>query len=398
MLVQDRENRGPEDCLSAYCVVEGYGPFDRESGLAALTAVVLEEPRPMLRAGALEPLLSAMLTKDPVHRITAEGTAAALSAILTPQPHPRTRLDQGSEPPWAGAATDTAAPRTPSAPRAPQGYGPPPAQAVRRRRRGRVLPAVLGAALGLALAGAGTWYAIGEPHTGDAKPYGDAVGLAEPLADGDCVAADWRGAAPFTGRPRLEVVRECRSGGTEGQVMAVFEAPSGGAGRCERRTERTRKSLAAVRSYAVLPADDGFDAAGRRVACLLLDSTGHALFGPLGNHRAPGTTFTDTATMQKHDCLDVISDNSGKLVSCKGPHRQKVLDFLQLGQDIGLREAREQATAACRANMPPNDYGHDPNTYETSSWVGRSAWNSGTHFVVCTAIRQDGGTMGGDEA
>ncbi|KAA0942350.1 serine/threonine-protein kinase [Streptomyces apricus] len=430
-----------------YYAVEGYGPFDRESGLAALTAVVLEEPRPMLRAGALEPLLSAMLTKDPVHRITAEETAAALSAILTPQAHPRTRLDQGSEPPWADAATATAAPRTPPAPQVPQapqgsgdgsqwyaaaaagqqpssaaarreapaawpaggpGYGPPPAPPGRRHRRRRVLPAVLGAALGLALAGAGTWYAVGNPPGGggksrDASPYGSAIGLSEPLKDGDCVAADWRGAAPFTGRPGLDVVPECLDNGTEGQVMAVFEvasareARSEGPARCERRTERTRESLAAVRSYAVLPTEDGFDAAGRRVACLLLDSTGHALFGPLGSHRAPGTAFTDTATMQKRDCLDKISDNSAKLVSCKGPHQQKVLDFLQLSQDTSLREAEERATAACQANRPPNDYGHDPNTYESSSWVGKSAWNSGTHYVVCTAIRQDGGTMEGGE-
>ncbi|WP_254644946.1 serine/threonine-protein kinase, partial [Streptomyces sp. BV286] len=106
-----------------YCAVEGHGPFDRESGLAALTAVVLEEPRPMLRAGALEPLLAAMLVKDPVHRITAEETAAALSAILTPRSRPRTLLDPGSEPPWAGGATHTAPSRDRPVPEAPQSHG-----------------------------------------------------------------------------------------------------------------------------------------------------------------------------------------------------------------------------------------------------------------------------------
>ncbi|MCZ4516814.1 serine/threonine-protein kinase, partial [Streptomyces sp. ActVer] len=99
-----------------YYAVEGYGPFDRDSGLAALTAVVLEEPRPTLRAGALESLLAAMLTKNPVHRITAEEAEGALSAILTPQSHPRTRFDPGSEPPWAGGPTRTAAPRVPEPP------------------------------------------------------------------------------------------------------------------------------------------------------------------------------------------------------------------------------------------------------------------------------------------
>ncbi|MEU9183810.1 protein kinase [Streptomyces sp. NPDC048484] len=457
-----------------YYAVEGYGPFDRESGLASLTAVVLEEPRPMLRAGALEPLLSAMLTKDPVHRITAEATEATLSAILTPQPHPRTQLDPGSQPPWAGESTHTASRRTPPStpgtpPPAPgtpqshgggspqwygpsagqesspvsarqespaawppsqgvpvarpsgqapapswstgQGYGPPsipPAPGRRRRKRNRVLPVVLGTALGLALAGGGGWYAMAnllDGHTSDGdsgrKPYGDTIGLSRPLKDGDCVTADWRSSPPFSGQqPGLEVLEECRSNSTEGQVMAVFkvssadEARSRGAAECAQRTETTRESLAAVKSYAVLPTTNGLGAAEHRVACLLLDSNDEgALFGPLGNHRTMGTLFKDTATMQKHDCLDRVTNNRAKLVSCNGPHQQIVLDFLQMSRDTDLKEAKDQAPEACQSNMPPNNYGHDPNTYESAAWVGKSAWDSGTHLVVCTAIRQDGGTM-----
>ncbi len=120
---------------SLYYAVEGCGPFDRESVLAALTAVVLEEPRPPLRAGVLEPLLAARLTKDPAHRITVADTTAALSAILTPQSHPRPQLGPGSEPPWAGGTAHTAAPKAPPIPDAPQDqatgtpqYGPSPPQ------------------------------------------------------------------------------------------------------------------------------------------------------------------------------------------------------------------------------------------------------------------------------
>lgn len=438
-----------------YCAVEGHGPFDRESGLAALTAVVLEEPRPMLRAGALEPLLAAMLVKDPVHRITAEETAAALSAILTPRSRPRTLLDPGSEPPWAGGATHTAPSRDRPVPEAPQshgsgsqwyapsagqesssappragspgtwpparepsaagpagppdpwtagqGYGPPAAApGRRRRRRSRALRAVLAGALGVALAGGGTWYAMAYlPGNGDAEPYGQAVGLTEPLRDGDCVATRWPG-APFTGDPGLKVVK-CLSDDTYGQVMAVFEARSaeearsGGAAGCEQRTEETRNKLADARSHAVVPTDEGFEAAGRRVACLLLDARGKPLFGPVGDHRPPGTVFRDTATMQKRDCLDRVSDTGAELVPCAGPHQEQVLDFHRMSPDSTLAEARREATAACRKNVPPNDYGYDPNVYTDSSWVGESAWNSGTHFVVCTAIRKDGGTMDRDE-
>ncbi|WP_328497819.1 protein kinase [Streptomyces sp. NBC_00414] len=446
-----------------YYAVEGYGPFDRESGLAALTAVVLEEPRPVLHAGALEPLLSAMLTKDPVHRITAEETEAALSAILTPQPHPRTQLDPGSEPPWAGEITRTAPPRTPPGPEAPQshggdsqwyapsagqeassgspgqespagwpppqetplpwppgqaqapwstgqGYGPPPAATGRRRRRrNHALRAVLATALGLALAGGGAWYALANPpgKDDDAKPYGEAVGLSEPLADGNCVRTKWT-STPFVGDPELKLVK-CLGEDTKdtqntyGQVMAVFEAGSaedarsGGATQCEQRTEETRKKLADVRSYAVVPTADGFDAAGHRVACLLLDARGKPLFGPLGDNRPLGMVFKDTATMQKRDCLDRVSDTGAKLVSCQGPHEEQVLDFHRMSRDTTLEEAQREASLACRENVPPNDYGYDPSVYTGSSWVGNSGWNSGTHIVVCTAIRQDGGTMEKDE-
>ncbi|MFD9188698.1 protein kinase [Streptomyces phaeochromogenes] len=429
-----------------YYAVEGYGPFDRDTGLAALTAVVLEEPRPTLRAGALESLLAAMLTKNPVHRITAEKAEGALSAILTPQSHPRTQFDPGSEPPWAGGPTHTAAPRVPEPPgpsqshangsqwyapsaaqessAAPgqetpatwpppgqgpspwptgQGYGPPPATTSRRRPRHRALKAVLATALGLALAGGGAWYAMAYlPGKGAGTPYGEVVGLTEPLKDGDCVDADWKTGTPFTGQPGLKVV-SCGSNDNEGQVMAVFEAASadaaraGGAAQCAQRTELTSSRLASVRSYAAIPTVDGFDAAGRRVACLLLDARGNAVYGPLGDHRKLGTRFTDTATMQKRDCLDALSDESARLLSCKGPHKEKVLDFLKMGPDKTLKQARDESTEACQREMPPNDYGHDPNVYKSSSWVGESAWQSGTHLVVCTAIRKDGGTMERDE-
>ncbi|MFD6289888.1 protein kinase [Streptomyces sp. NPDC060205] len=429
-----------------YYAVEGYGPFDRESGLAALTAVVLEEPRPVLHAGALEPLLSAMLTKDPVRRITAAETEAALSAILTPQPHPRTQLDPGSEPPWANGITHTAAPRTPPAPEPPQshgggpqwyapsgaqqssslpprqevphawpsgqapgpwsggqGFGPPPAAPGRRRRpRNRARTAVLATALGLALAGGGAWYAMANlPGDGHAKPYGDAIGLSKPLVDGNCVATQWAG-TPFVGDPQLRVVK-CLSEETYGQVMAVFEAASAqdarsaGATRCEQRTEETRKKLADVRSYAAVPTSEGFETADHRVACLVLDARGKPLFGPIGNRRPTGMRFRDTATMQKRDCLNRVNDNIAKLVSCRGPHEEQVLDFHRMSPDTTLPQAKRRATAACQEEVPPNDYGYDPNVYTGSSWVGNSAWSSGTHFVVCTAIRRDGGTMEEDE-
>ncbi|NGO11765.1 protein kinase [Streptomyces sp. HC44] len=392
-----------------YYAVEGCGPFDRDTDLAALTAVVLEEPRPPRRAGALQPLLAAMLTKDPVHRITAEETEAALSAIVTPQSPPRTQVDPGSQPPWARAETEAAAmapptpgfgpPMSPMPPMSPT-YGPPTGR--RRRKRSNVLRSVTAGLLGLGLALGGVWYAMGQraDEGSSKKPYGGTIGLAEPLEDGDCVIADWP-EKRFEGTPRLKA-EDCLKGVPDGQVMAVVEAGSAeeartnGPARCEERTEETRKKLADVRGYTVLPTEAGFEAAGRRAVCLLLGANG-GVYGPLGDHREPGLLFIDTANMQKQDCLDERSDRDARLVSCEKPHDQRVLGFTRLGPGTTLEEAKQESLEACAADVPPIQYGYDPNRYETAAWAGESGWKSGTHFVVCTVKRQDGGTMERDE-
>ncbi|MFJ9588438.1 serine/threonine-protein kinase [Streptomyces acidicola] len=393
-LAPERTQGGPPtaaaDLFSLGCTlyygVEGHGPFERDTGLATLTAVVLEEPRPPLRAGALEPVLAAMLTKDPVHRITAARTEAALAAIVTPQSPPRPRLDPGSEPPWASGTPEQAA----------QG------RVRRRRRRPHLLLGPLAGLLGFVLAGGGAWYALAKlPGAGDGQPYGRAVGLARPLKDGDCVQAVWPD-APFTGTPRLTVV-QCLGNTTDGQVMAVYEAGSAdearttGGTQCEQRTEETREKLPAVRTYAVVPTGDGFDAAGRRVACLLLGTTG-PVFGPLGRHRAMGMRIPDTATMQKQDCLDRVSDHSARLRPCDGPHGERVLGFARLSPDTTFQQARDgEAQEVCEESLPPQDYGYDPGGHESAFWASKSAWKTTSHYVVCTVRPQNGGTMEGNQ-
>lgn len=88
-----------------YFGVEGRGPFDRDSHIGALAAVVAEEAPPSLRAGALGPIIEALLVKDPGRRVSAEETAAALARIILPELHPPTQVDTGSQPPWAGLVT-----------------------------------------------------------------------------------------------------------------------------------------------------------------------------------------------------------------------------------------------------------------------------------------------------
>ncbi|MFF1718409.1 serine/threonine-protein kinase [Streptomyces sviceus] len=393
-----------------YHAVEGVGPFERESHLAEVTAVVMEEPRPAVRAGALGPVLRALLAKDPGQRLSAAEAETALSRIVTPQaePYVRTQTDLGSQPPWAAVQ----APPPVSPPldgHRPHTQALPPRGGSRRRERSHALRALLACGLGLLLALCGVWYAMadrssdggGGPQSAR-QPYGEAVGLTRPLRDGDCVIADWPGSERFRGTPRLRLDPTCGTA-PDGQVTAFAPAASAdrarrtGAAECEERTREIRGRLADVRSQAVVPTDGGFEAAGRRTACLVLGGNG-PLYGPIGSRREMGSGFADTATMQRRDCLDVRSNRDARLVSCEGSYDEQVLGFTRLAPDVTLSEARTESDTACARDVPPGDYGFDPSVYTAGSWTSEGPWKNGTHFVVCTVRRQNGGTMEGDES
>jgi hypothetical protein len=121
------------------------------------------------------------------------------------------------------------------------------------------------------------------------------------------------------------------------------------------------------------------------------------VYGPLGDRRRFGTAFADTATMQRRDCLDVRSRREVRLVPCDGRYDEQVLGFTRLGRDVTLAEARTASDAACARKVPPRDYGFDPSVHEAGSWTSEGPWKSGTHVVVCTVRRQNGGTMEGAE-
>ncbi|MFF5498617.1 protein kinase [Streptomyces aquilus] len=392
-----------------YHAVEGCGPFERDSHFAEISAVVTEEPRPPVRAGALAPVLAAMLVKDPGLRISAAQAETALVQIVTPQADPfaRTQTALGSQPPWAQSAPPPHAPV--SAP--PQGLGPlvTGGGGSRRRTRPRALHSALAGLLGLALAGGGVWYAVAQQPPGGggsgggatASPYGTDVGLGRALRDGDCVTVDWPSGAPFQGTPRVSLDAEC-GGPPDGQVMAFVAAASAaeardqGPARCEEATQEVRGKLADVRGLALVPTSQGFTAAGRRTACLVVGAHG-PVYGPLGGHRKPGTKFLDVSSMQKRDCLEVRSNRDARLVSCAGPHDEEVLGFTRLAQDVTLEEAgAEAADLACGRDVAPGDYGFDPSVYRAGSWTSEGPWKAGTHFVVCTVRKQNGGTMEGD--
>ncbi|GGO02589.1 hypothetical protein GCM10010116_05010 [Microbispora rosea subsp. aerata] len=66
-----------------YAAVEGTTPFERNTPVATLAAILHDEPAPPRRAGALTPVLEGLLRKDPARRIGAAEAAALLNAAMT---------------------------------------------------------------------------------------------------------------------------------------------------------------------------------------------------------------------------------------------------------------------------------------------------------------------------
>ena len=87
---------------SLYTAVEGHPPFERANALASITAVITDELAPATHAGALWPVLSGLLRKDPDSRLDAaeterllRGVSAAPAYVVGP-PDPAPRRSQGS--------------------------------------------------------------------------------------------------------------------------------------------------------------------------------------------------------------------------------------------------------------------------------------------------------------
>jgi len=108
-----------------FYAVEGAPPFDRGSSIATLAAVVNDPPRVPRRAGALAPLLTALLAKDPTSRPSGPTVRAWLDwlVVVTPSTevlgtHRHGRARPGALP--ASTAESTTTPGPPSVTAGPQ--------------------------------------------------------------------------------------------------------------------------------------------------------------------------------------------------------------------------------------------------------------------------------------
>jgi hypothetical protein len=149
------ERAGPAADLWAlgatlWFAVEGVAPFDRAGPAATLTAVLHDPPGRPAQAGPLEPVLLALLTKDPTTRPPSPAVRGMLAPTAAGPPGPTVPLVRSGAVPTAcsGGVPTAGTPRLPGDPVAatevlagpapPTAWGEPRPAPRRRRPRGRV--------------------------------------------------------------------------------------------------------------------------------------------------------------------------------------------------------------------------------------------------------------------
>lgn len=209
-----------------FTAVEGRTPFEREGSLATLNAVITEEPVTATRAGALGPVLAALLEKDPDRRPSADETGRMLEAAAGAQ-------TPALPPPVA----NTAVLPQPEVER-PQALPVTPVGSPRRHStRGRRIAAVLTALVLLAALGVGAFILINQDADNDQAGPPDEATVSTPAeeteADPDAGQAGGEVTATETESESAEPTDEEAAEPTEDAADGIpdgfvpYEDPSG---------------------------------------------------------------------------------------------------------------------------------------------------------------------------
>ena len=223
-----------------FYAVEGEPPFARGTSIATLAAVVNDPPRPARRAGALTPLISALLAKDPHSRPSATKVRAWLDWLLivgpSATPPPSSVTPDAGLSPRSNQASAFEPDQTPAwkpSPAAPPVQRPsrpvlPPAPPVPRRTGRRLLGVavllLLGGLLAAWLAGA---FPADRPADRAASPTTTADAGANPGQE-QAAPASTRGGVASTGTTRPPSSATRRPATTRAPTTPTTAAGQGG--------------------------------------------------------------------------------------------------------------------------------------------------------------------------
>ncbi|SHM95268.1 serine/threonine-protein kinase [Cryptosporangium aurantiacum] len=192
-----------------YTAVEGRPPYDRDGIVPILTAAAMEDPDPFRLAGPLEPVLTALLLREPEKRPSVEDARLALRQIslaaLPPAPErPRRRSMSATA---VLPATDSAAPVSPAAkPVSPTAKPVSPAAEPVSPAAEPVSPAAAGAASVAAEAAAPTSPSAAAATPAQRTPLEEASSISPPAAAED-VRPDSPAVVGFGSEPAVKAPR-----------------------------------------------------------------------------------------------------------------------------------------------------------------------------------------------
>ncbi|NUO44283.1 MAG: protein kinase [Streptomyces sp.] len=332
-----------------------------------------DPPSSPLNAGPLTPALVRLLARDPAHRSTPEQAERAFRQVaglpVTPPPPPRHRkalivsvvagLLVMTVVLWS--LTDRTTSGTPAATvrhsAATSTQAPTP---------------------------------TGTPRGG---PYGHAVGLDEPLSEGDCVVALWTG-DKFRSLPKLSVV-DCRKDWPDGQVVRTLragsyqEAQADGQRQCAQASDELVSRLAEGVAYAVPPSEEGWNHGTRELSCLVFSRSGAGIAGPLGVFRKIGEEL-ELQNLSIGDCTTVKQDKKLvyhiSLTDCGKVHDEQVIGFAAVPATVAFDKLRNSATDRC-VDRYEKEWIRDASFAVQGWWSSLPVYDSGFRYVPCVLTR-----------